>query len=231
MADKSDGESRRDERERVQRISFQGMAATTSTLAALVVAITSAFTAIRAFALSESAASQRVFERQLEACVELNNVTTQADAANQFFVSSIVEASMTPGMEPPAAPGGAPAPAGAQPAAAPPADGRAVEQAMTSMRQRFDEAQTRAVALSSLSLRLRMLLPTEQAATHVDTGIERSADAYDLVSAEMESADGFTQADMQRASALWAQAGQEWQAATRICQQHVSAMARRGQVM
>lgn len=229
MADKDGGEGRRDERERVQRISFQGMAATTSTLAALVVAITSAFTAIRAFALSESAASQRVFERQLEACVELNNVTTQADAANQFFVSSIVEASMTPGTQPPAAAG---APASASAPTLPSAEERrAADQAMTSMRQRFDEAQTRAVALSSLSLRLRMLLPTEEAAAHVDTGVERSADAYDLVSAEMESADGFTQADMQRASALWAQAGQEWQAATRACQQHVSAMARRGQVM
>lgn len=56
------------DKERVQRISFQGMAATTSTLAALVVALASAFTAVRAFTLTETAAQQRVFERQLDAC-------------------------------------------------------------------------------------------------------------------------------------------------------------------
>ena len=67
---------------RTQRVSFGGVAATVSTVSALIVALASIFTAVQAMQISQSSAQQKLFEVQLGACLALNEVTSQVHKNN-----------------------------------------------------------------------------------------------------------------------------------------------------
>ena len=65
-----------------QRVSFGGVAATVSTVSALLVALASMFTAYQAMQISQSSAQQKLFEVQLGACLALNEVTSEVHKDN-----------------------------------------------------------------------------------------------------------------------------------------------------
>jgi hypothetical protein len=66
----------------VQRVTFGGVAATLSTVSALLVALASMFTAVQAMNISQSAAQQTLFQNQLDACLALNTVSSETFGNN-----------------------------------------------------------------------------------------------------------------------------------------------------
>jgi hypothetical protein len=66
----------------VQRVSFGGVAATLSTVSALLVALASMFTAVQAMNITKSSAQQTLFQNQLDACLSLNTVASETFGNN-----------------------------------------------------------------------------------------------------------------------------------------------------
>lgn len=66
----------------VQRVTFGGIAATVTTVSTLLVALASMFTAVQAMNLSKGAAQQTLFQNQMNACLALNEVASEAHANN-----------------------------------------------------------------------------------------------------------------------------------------------------
>lgn len=63
---------------KTQRVSIEGTLASISAVSALIVAAASMFTAVQALDVSRTAARQKIFESQLEVCMQFSELTTQA---------------------------------------------------------------------------------------------------------------------------------------------------------
>ncbi len=209
----------REEKERIQRISFQGMAATTSTLAALIVALASAFTAIRAFTLTETAAQQRVFERQLDACLELNTLASHVAANNSMLEGVLTLAPEQTVVNRPV-PGG-PAPTVTEHTAALEADVRM--NTLEVLQQQLDRE----------VMRLNMILPGPETSEKLRSAYNRQNDLLTgLLTDDGSGASSLVlpapAPTIQRASALVQQIDTDMNDATGLCQGYVSEVVRRG---
>lgn len=206
------------EKDRVQRISFQGMAATTSTLAALVVALASAFTAVRAFTLTETAAQQRVFERQLDACLELNTLVSQVSANNRALLAVLEwdDATVVPNRA---------APAGAT-------GGAATYTALEDAHVRLNTLEAQMPLLDRETMRLAMIMPESDAAMQLRAAHGQQESLLNAVlEAERPDQVGFMSASEAKIVRLTGVANggvQHMEAATTACQAHVSGVVRRG---
>lgn len=71
-----------EQRSTTQRVTFGGVAATLSTVSAVLVALASMFTAVQAMQISRASAQQKLFEEQLNACTALNDLRAAVNKNN-----------------------------------------------------------------------------------------------------------------------------------------------------
>lgn len=74
---------------RSQKVSLEGTIASLGALSACIVAVASMFTAVQALDVSQAAARQRIFENQLDVCMQFGELTSKAVTDNDKNIDRV----------------------------------------------------------------------------------------------------------------------------------------------